>query len=79
MESSLQFSENVAIRVNWQSFNPCFNGIFSSIIDEAHHVLSNTYVSILVLMESSLQSYGIIDVNEVPEVSILVLMESSLQ
>ena len=41
------------------SFNPCFNGFFSSIRWHASLYRSGHYVSILVLMDSSLQFYVI--------------------
>ena len=66
------------INISSRCFNPCFNGFFSSI--KTSRSKSNVYqVSILVLMDSSLQcNWNAIHL-QAQLVSILVLMDSSLQ
>ena len=60
-------------------FNPCFNGFFSSIVSKNKSKDTTQFVSILVLMDSSLQ-YKKPARQPCPcFVSILVLMDSSLQ
>ena len=79
MDSSLQSLLSLRSLYVLNSFNPCFNGFFSSIVCKASRRNTQSRVSILVLMDSSLQ----LDVHNVTyswiQVSILVLMDSSLQ
>ena len=64
---------------NLFSFNPCFNGFFSS-MQYIQHTSTTVYVvSILVLMDSSLQCCKFCEDVNPSAVSILVLMDSSLQ
>ena len=61
------------------SFNPCFNGFFSSMLCGISLHSQRHFVSILVLMDSSLQSSYNRTSRWTGFVSILVLMDSSLQ
>ena len=79
MESSLQLGTLWAGLILCDCFNPCFNGIFSSIGLAIKCFFTNELVSILVLMESSLQCWRKLRFPVFNLVSILVLMESSLQ
>ena len=79
MDSSLQCFLYLQIPRIQNCFNPCFNGFFSSICEALVSLLLMCPVSILVLMDSSLQS--LVEDLTMPSifVSILVLMDSSLQ
>ena len=61
------------------SFNPCFNGCFSSTSKTEEEEAKYKEVSILVLMDVSLQLCHRLSSSYILNVSILVLMDVSLQ
>ena len=55
MDLSLQLFIASSAGLSFLSFNPCFNGSFTSTHIEENQHAEETYVSILVLMDLSLQ------------------------
>ena len=80
MDLSLQHEANRLSGTPQPCFNPCFNGSFTSTMPYSISILPYFHVSILVLMDLSLQ----LELPSKPsdpeiKVSILVLMDLSLQ
>ena len=80
MDLSLQQCQFLSMKFIHRSFNPCFNGSFTSTKNTLGWEPLDQDVSILVLMDLSLQQYETYNHRVyIKNVSILVLMDLSLQ